>query len=87
MVLSLDGKLPHSAGVYVLTNTTSQKEGEILHHPFLVGSCADLSKLLAEPEIEALRNEKANRICIKIEEIPEHRSQIELDLKAKYGLQ
>ncbi|QDT91461.1 hypothetical protein Pan161_31190 [Gimesia algae] len=87
MVLPLDGKLPHSAGVYVLTHTTSDQEGQILHHPLRVGSSADLSQLLAEPGIQELRNEKANRVCIRIEEITEQQSQIEQDLKAKYGPQ
>lgn len=84
MVLPLDGKLPHSAGVYVLTHTMSDQEGQILHHLLRVGSSADLSKLLAEPGIQELRNESTNRVCIRIEEIVENREQIEQDLKAKY---
>lgn len=84
MVLPLDGKLPHSAGVYVLTNTVTNNKGEILHHPLRVGSSADLSQLLTEPKIQGLQKQSANRVCIKIEEITEYRSQIEQDLKEKY---
>lgn len=84
MVLPLDGKLPDSAGVYVLTTTTSDQAGEILHHPLLVGSCTDLSKLLDDQEIQKMQNERTNRICVKIEEITENRLQIEQDLNTKY---
>ncbi len=82
-VLSLNRKLPHSAGVYVITNTVFD-DGEVLHHPLSIGSCRDLSKLFDETKIEELRNDGMNRVCVKIEEITENRHQIENDLKGKY---
>ena len=84
--LSLNRKLPEAAGVYVVTNTVSDQSGEILHHPLLIGSCDDLSKLSDETEIQKLRNAGGNMICVKIEEVTENRQQIERDLKAKYQL-
>ena len=82
--LPLNQKLPNSAGVYVVTTAISDDEGQIHHTPLQIESCRDLSKLSDESAIQALRNEGANMICVKIEEVTEKRHQIEQDLKAKY---
>ena len=85
-VLSLNRKLPDSAGLYVVTNTIRDNEGEIQHTPLQIGSCEDLSKLFDQNQFQELRNTGSNRVCIKIEEITEYRQQIEQDLKEKYQL-
>ena len=83
-VLPLNRKMPDSAGVYVVTRMVSNSKGQIHHCPVMVGSCEDLSVLFDESAIRELKNDGAHFICLKIEEIPENRRQIEQDLKAKY---
>lgn len=82
--LPLNRKLPDSAGVYVITNTICDQEKQVHHQPVLIGSCDNLSKRFDETDIQELRNEGANYICVKIEQITENRHQIERDLMAKY---
>ena len=84
--LPLSRKLPNSAGVYVITNTISNDEGQVHHTPLQIESCHDLSKLFEEGKIQDLRNQGANMICVKIEEVTDTRQRIERDLKAKYQL-
>ena len=83
-VLPLNRKLPASAGLYVVTNTISDRESQVKHTPLRIGSCRDLSKLFDQQQLQELRNEGLQRVCVKIEEITENRQQIEQDLRAKY---
>ena len=83
-VIPLNKKLPDAAGVYVVTTTFQEKNGEVHHTPLQVGSCHDLSKLNNRTRIQKMINDGTNCLCVKIEEITESRLQIEDDLNKNY---
>ena len=84
-VLPLNRKPPDSAGVYVVTNTIPDSDGQIYHAPLQIGSCDDLSKLFDTKENLEMQKDGLKRICIKIEEIVEKQQQIKNDLSEKYN--